>query len=249
MNNNLTPHYQKANNNLNAEGPHGRLALSIEAFLRALPGKNRSPATIKAYRTDLAFFAVWLIENNVTAVQPAAVTRADIEAYLSELAHQGLTGVTRARKLAAIREYFRFLENHGVISRSPAAGVDAPRREEKARVYLRPIEYQGLLSVAGGNARDFAILQVFLQTGVRVAELVTLRLGDVDFPGKLLTVRGKGMVERQIDLEKHTIEAVKNWLRSRPEGPYDRLFLNYRGEPISERSVRRVTDHENLPER
>src|SRR5215210_1930689 len=146
MENHLQTKYHQTNYIAGAGAVHDRLALSVEAFLCSLPGKNRSPATIKAYRTDLAFFAAWLIENNITAVQPGAVSRADIEAYLSELAHQGLSGVTRARKLAAIREYFRFLENHGVIARSPATAVDPPRRERRARKALSTPEYRQLLA-------------------------------------------------------------------------------------------------------
>ncbi|MGE0539184.1 MAG: tyrosine-type recombinase/integrase [Dehalococcoidia bacterium] len=241
MNNNLQIHNQRANFTLVVGQPATPLEVTIEAFLRSLPGKNRSAATVKAYRSDLGQFATWLTENNVIAVDPTRIRRADVEAYLSDLAHLGLSGVSRSRKLAAIREYFRFLEDHGTIARSPAAGVDGPRREQKTRSYLKPDEYRAVLSLAGSNARDYAILQVFLQTGLRVSELVHLRMVDLDLAGKVLTVRGgKGLSDREIDLEKHAIEAVKNWLRIRPPSLHEHLFLNYRGEPISERSVRRL---------
>ena len=224
-------------------GQTPELTMSVEAFLRSLPGKNRSPATIKAYRSDLAQFIAWLVENNVTVVHPAKVSRADVQAYLTELAHQGLTGVSRARKLAAIREYFRFLELHEVIPHSPASNIDGPRREQKTRTYLKPEEYSGLLSLAGANPRDYAILQVFLQTGVRVSELVHLTVADIDLAGHTLTVRGgKGMADRTIDLEKRATAALKTWLAHRPKSLHEELFLNYRGEPISERSIRRLVE-------
>lgn len=123
MRNNLRRYNQVRQQLVEVDGQTPELTMSVEAFLRSLIGKNGSPATIKAYRSDLAQFVGWLVENNVTAVHPTKVSRADIQAYLTELAHQGLTGVSRARKLAAIREYFRFLELHEVIARSPAAVV------------------------------------------------------------------------------------------------------------------------------
>jgi site-specific recombinase XerD len=170
--------------------PAADLTITVEAFLRALVGKNRSPQTLRAYRADLGQFLAWLADTNDVARHPGQITRADVEAYLTNLGHRGLTGVSRARKLAALRGYFTFLVNHEVIPRSPAAGVDAPRRERRSRPFLRPEEYNQLLSLAGAHPRDFAILQVFLQTGLRVSELVHLSLTDIDPPGRMLTVRG-----------------------------------------------------------
>lgn len=217
------------------------LALSAEAFLRSLVGKNRSAQTLRAYRSDLGQFLTWLAETNDVARHPGQITRADIEAYLTDLGHQGLSGVSRARKLAAIRGYFAFLVNHEVIPRSPAAGVDAPRRERRQRPYPRSEEYNQLLSLAGAKPRDYAMLQVFLQTGVRVSELVNLTLDDIDLAGRMLTVRGgKGMADREIELEKRACAALKTWLAARPRSFSDHLFLNYKGEPLSERSVRRL---------
>lgn len=150
------------------------------------------------------------------------------------------TGVSRARRLAAIREFFRFLESSDYISKNPAQWVETPKREKNTRVYLRPEEYRSMLSLAGGNPRDFAILQIFLQTGIRVSELCNLRLTDIDFQGRILKVAGKGMVEREIELERKGLEAIKNYLAIRPQTFEERLFLNYQGEPLSERGVRKL---------
>jgi site-specific recombinase XerD len=98
-----------------------------------------------------------------------------------------------------------------------------------------------MLSLAGGNPKDYAILQVFLQTGIRVSELISLRIDDVDLTsGALRVTSGKGMVAREIELEKRGIQAIRNWLANRPSSPYDQLFLNKDGEPISERGVRKI---------
>jgi site-specific recombinase XerD len=168
------------------------------------------------------------------------VGKVDVLEYLAALAKKGLTGVARARKVSAIREYFRFLEGVGLIQKSPTGGIDTPKREKHTRQYLRADEYTKMLSLAGGNPRDYAILQVFLQTGVRVSELAHLRLEDVDLIKPAITVRGKGSIEREIALEKRGVQALKNYLVVRPESLSDVLFLNYKGEPISERGIRKL---------
>ena len=106
------------------------------------------------------------------------------------------------------------------------------------RIFLRKCARWS--SLAGGNPRDYGILQVFLQTGIRVSELANLTVADVDFTKPAITVRGKGNTEREIALEKRGVQALKNYLAVRPENLSDILFLNYKGEPISERGIRKL---------
>jgi site-specific recombinase XerD len=178
--------------------------------------------------------------NNVSIHTPAEVQKIDVMEYLSALARKELTGIARARKMSAIREYFRFLEGIGVITKSPTTGIETPKREKNGRQVLRPDEYTKMLSLAGANPRDYAVLQVFLQTGIRVSELASLRITDIDFIKPSITVRGKGSVEREIALEKKGIHALKSYLAVRPESFSSRVFLNYQGEPISERGIRKL---------
>jgi site-specific recombinase XerD len=97
-----------------------------------------------------------------------------------------------------------------------------------------------MLSLAGANPRDYAILQVFLQTGIRVSELASLTTHDVDFVKPAIHVRGKGSIEREIALEKRGVQALKSYLAVRADSLSERLFLNYQGEPISERGIRKL---------
>src|SRR5712692_4848950 len=163
-------------NNTDTQGAAMTLEKALAAFENAMLGKNRSTATLRAYRTDILQFLAFLHENNVAITQVGDVGKVDVLEYLAALARKGLTGVARARKVSAIREYFRFLEGLGTIERSPAAGIDTPKREKHTRQYLRADEYTKMLSLAGGNPRDYAMLQVFLQTGVRVSELAHLTI-------------------------------------------------------------------------
>ncbi len=216
------------------------LEKGLALFLDTLSGKNRSSATIRAYKADVRQLIAYLHENSISIAYPKDVEKVDILEYLSYLAKRELTGVARARKLSAIREYFRFLEGVGYIQRSPTTGVDTPKRERNTRSYLRSDEYTKMLSLAGSNPRDYAILQVFLQTGIRVSELVALKIDDVDFIKPAIKVMGKGRVEREIELEKKGIQALKNYLAVRPNNIPNNLFLNYLGESISDRGVRKL---------
>src|SRR5256884_7195591 len=202
------------------------LEKGLATFLNALSGKNRSAATIRAYHTDIQQFLSYLHETNVSIQTPADVEKVDVVEYLSALAKRALTGIARARKMSALREYFRFLEGIGGITKSPTTGIETPKREKNGRQVLRSDEYTKILSLAGANARDYAILQVFLQTGIRVSELANLKIEDIDFIKPSITVRGKGSVEREIALEKKGIHALKSYLSVRPQSISTRVFLN-----------------------
>jgi site-specific recombinase XerD len=115
-----------------------------------------------------------------------------------------------------------------------------PLKERKQRVYLRPDEFTKMLAVAGGNPRDFAILQLFLQTGIRVSELVSLRLDDVDLAGRTIRINGKGMHQRESALEKKGTSALKSYLQVRPESFDAHLFLSYQDSGLSITAVKKL---------
>ena len=138
-----------------------------------------SQQTRIAYQTDLTQLFPWLLENDVTVSAPLPVSRGHILEYLACLAHQGRSGVSRARKLAASREYFKDLIAEELLSASPASPLALPKKERKSRVYLREDESMKCLNAAAGHNRDDAILPLFLQTGIRLAELAGLILSDL----------------------------------------------------------------------
>jgi integrase/recombinase XerC len=221
--------------------PTSPLLSYLEGFLRSLEGRNCSPATRRAYATDLAQLVSWLWTTFAPDILPAEIQRADLEDYLYTLARSGLTGMTRARKLAAIRAFFRHLKSHDVVSSSPAEDLEIPKKERKQQVWLHADEYAEMVNQAADNPRDRAILQVFLQTGVRISELCDLTLEDLDTTSKTLHVQhGKGMVARAIPLEKKVLTALATWLKLRPDVLDEHLFLNRYGEPISQRGVRKL---------
>src|ERR671933_1669781 len=102
------------------------LEQGLARFLDSLAGKNRSAATVRAYQTDILQFIAFLHDNNVSIHSPADVEKVDVVEYLSALAKRELTGIARARKMSALREYFRCLEGVGLISESPTIGIETP---------------------------------------------------------------------------------------------------------------------------
>ena len=189
---------------------------SLELFLRALQGQNYSPKTLRAYGDDLHQFLAWVEKNRVDLDIPTRFSRGDIEGFMQYLAAQRMTGVTRVRKLAAIRKFFAFLEENSILAANPAHTVKGARREEKEPNILYKEQYKALLYEASDNIRDYAIIQTFLQTGIRLSELANLRVDEVDFEHRILTVRqGKGKKDRQIPLVDDAVKALRNYLRYR----------------------------------
>ncbi len=213
------------------------LTTTLTRYLNSLQARNMSQHTITAYRTDVTQFFTWLIENDITVTAPQHISRPHIIDYLAYLAHQGRSGVTRARKLAAIRAYCTFLVEEHRLSASPAATIVMSKKERKSRVFLRVDEYMRLLHAAAGHSRDYAILQLFLQTGICVRELTRLLLTDVDLDGHTLLIHGKGNTQRTVSLEKKATQALCAYLTDRPRSIDQHLFLNYQGTGLSVRGV------------
>ena len=218
------------------------LDLALTDFLTSLRARNVSVLTAQAYQTDIRQFILWLQETTVLDLQVGTVSKTDIIEYLSYLADLGRSGITRARKLASIRELFKYLVSLELIPTSPASSVAMPKKERRTQTYLRPEEYAKLLSTAGSNPRDFAILQLFLQTGIRVSELVHLTFTDVDLINKMIKVSGKGSKERTIPLEKKAILALKNYLSVRQQSLNQQFFLNYTGMGLSRRGAEKIIE-------
>lgn len=212
---------------------------SLELFERGLVGANNSEKTIRAYTDDIKQFIEWLKGVRVDWDSPQRFTRIDIVEFLSTLSSRGFSGVTRVRKLAALRKFFTFMKDNNFIAGNPVNTVKSPVKEEKDPPILYKNEYKALLFEASGDPRDYAILQTFLQTGLRVSELVNLKLEDIDLTNKLLIVRqGKGKKDRTIPLEDQALNAISKYLEIRDKNNGEFLFLAKNGTSLDVRSVR-----------
>ena len=222
---------------------------TLEEFAATLAVRNVSRNTILAYLSDLNQFLLFLTESDALVQGPKDITRQHVIDFLYHLTQEKRTGVTRARKLASIREYFKFLQESGQIPINLTDNIPAPQREKKIRQYLRSEEYARMLNVAAESRepRDYAILQLLLQTGLRVSELVSLDTGDVDYGSKTLIVRlGKGNKDRVIPLETKGINALKSYLanseyqdrRARTQDCH--VFLSRDGKGLTTRSIMKL---------
>jgi site-specific recombinase XerC len=162
--------------------------------------------------------------------------------YLAERGVSGLSGLSRARNLAAIKEYFRYLVDAGTLTSSPVEGIIPPKREKRGRNYLSQAAYTRLLQLAAGTPRDYAILQVFLQTGIRVSELACLTIDDVDLDRSKIRVTSKGMADRDIPLNKKATAALRIWLSARRTIEHRLLFTNRFDQPLGVRSTQKLVE-------
>ena len=225
----------------------------VDGFLRSLTGV--APATVRAYGGDVAGFTDWAERAGVEG--PAGVDRLLLRRYLAYLATRRYARRTVARKAAALRRYFKWLHRTGVIPADPAVRLSAPAGEGRLPHVLTRSELATLLddppAAVDGDSdalrlRDDAVLELLYGSGLRVAELSGLGLGDVDTAARRATVWGKGSKQRQVPVSEAAAEAVDGWReRGRPilaEGrpPCEALFLNTRGRRLGPRDVRRILD-------
>jgi site-specific recombinase XerD len=213
---------------------------SIDLYRQTLQGKNYSTQSIKAYIGDLEQFVEWLKKRKVDWDIPYRIQRIDVVEFINYLAAQKASGETRKRKLASIRGFLKFCKDSQIIFGNPADTIEGPIQEERDPAILLKTEYKALLQVAGESVRDFAIVMVFLQSGLRVSELVNLKLRDVDFESRQITVRqGKGRKDRVVPLVGQAMEALKAYLAVREvSAEYDNVFLARNKTSMDPRTVR-----------
>jgi site-specific recombinase XerD len=216
-----------------------------DIFLKALAGNNFSTQSIRAYNADLTQFIEFLQSIRVDWNNPLKITRIDIVEFMNKLAGLKRTGTTRARKLASLRHFLKFLKENDVIAGNPAETVTRARKEEKDPTVLFKNEYKALLFEAQENSRDYAILMTFLKSGIRESELAALSLEDVDFLHNELTVReGKGKKERKIPLMPELKRALGRYIadRDRQANILDEetLFLARNGTSLNPSSIRKL---------
>ena len=233
---------------------------------------NKSPNTIKEYNYDLNRFLKYLMyhlrlttEKNLDDIDIHSmtletmnkVTLDDIHAYLFYLTNTfDSKPATRARKAASIRVFFKYLAQKGMISQNPAMNLESPKLGKRMPKYLSLDDSKKLLEVANNtndrnNERDFAIITLFLNCGIRLSELVGINIKDIVFSEDKLNVIGKGNKERTIYLNKACVNAINSYLAVRPKtgiksGSEDALFLSERLERISRRTVQYIVKQELL---
>ena len=208
-----------------------------------------SPNTLAAYRNDLSQFVEFLGRYDTSLDENGSWTNVDSDAvasYVLELHARGYSDTTRARKVASTKSLFNLLLDEGVIDKDPTENVSSPRVGRSLPEALTLDEIDSLLSVPNcatpESYRDRAMLEVLYASGIRVTELVSLDLDDVDLDQHFIRCMGKGSKERLIPIYHHAVEAVDEYLHEgRPsiEGPKSKqaMFLNRRGDRLTRQGM------------
>lgn len=213
---------------------------TIKLYVRYLRlERNLSPNTIEAYRNDLAHLEAFMMRNNLKLEN---VTLEQLHTFAASLHEYGITPRSQARVLSGVRSFFRFLVLDGVVESDPTELLEWPSLPEHLPVVLTleeidRIEYSIDLSKAEG-ARNRAIIEVLFSCGLRVSELVNMKLSDLYLEDRVLLVRGKGNKERLVPVSNKAIADLKRWFFDRnlmkiKPGEDDYVFLNRRGAHLT----------------
>ena len=208
-----------------------------------MPSRNWAARTRVDYAIDITDVIGFLGERGQT--RPVEVSLNDLEAYLAELDHRGYAGTSRRRKTYAIKSFFSFLEQYGYVDKDAATRLIPPKVEEREPRVLSEREYQALLRACSHEVRDAAVIELLLQTGIRLSELAKLTLDDVELPARIsrdpvntgrVHVTGKGGKTRGIPLNYKACRALRAWLKTRPQVDHGQLFVTKFLTPMSPRA-------------
>lgn len=213
---------------------------TIKLYVRYLRlERNLSPNTIEAYRNDLAHLEAFMMRNNLNLEN---VTLEQLHTFAASLHEYGITPRSQARVLSGVRSFFRFLVLDGVVESDPTELLEWPSLPEHLPVVLTLEEIDRIedsidLSKAEG-ARNRAIIEVLFSCGLRVSELVNMKLSDLYLEDRVLLVRGKGNKERLVPVSNKAISDLKRWFFDRnlmkiKPGEDDYVFLNRRGAHLT----------------
>lgn len=227
------------------------VSAEIELFTRYLKvEKNASPHTVKQYVADINEFVAFMGQHQITTF--VAVSYLHGRSFLAHLGKKGLSRRSIARKLSSLRSFYRFLMRESRLEQNPFQLVSTPKVEKKLPGFMYPQEIQAFFELPDTTTplgqRDRLIFELLYASGVRVTELVTMPINAINLSAGIALVFGKGAKERYVPLGSYACDALRQYLdygRNRlVAGKQDSgiLLLNYRGEPLSDRSVRRVVD-------
>lgn len=232
---------------------------------------NKSPNTIKEYNYDLVNFLKFTKQHlnltketdfqliditDITIEDIKKLKLNDLHSYLAYLKDfHNAKPATRARKAACLKTFFNYLTvKTNQLEINPAQNLESPKLDKRIPKYLSLDESRDLLNIVHNednrnNERDYAIITIFLNCGIRLAELVNINISDINFNDNKLNVIGKGNKERTIYLNKACIKAIEDYIKIRPRDAVkndsrDALFLSERRERISRRTVQYVVKRE-----
>ena len=209
----------------------------VERFVKYLTSQGKSSFTIVAYKKDLEQFLGYLTSIDVQDARE--VKKENIEGFINKLIADSYTKKSASRKLNSIRTFFRYLKNEGVIEQNPSLDVSHPKYISSPPRIFTKLEYRALRDFAKEDERTYALVEILLQTGIKIGELANLRLSDVKTDGLYIRPYGK-TPGRDLPLNNAVKKAADDYLKARPQSKEDHLFITRTGHPLLIRNIRQI---------
>ena len=208
----------------------------INQYINHLSKSGKSQNTAIAYKKDLEQFAGYLASLEKTDIRE--LKKEDIEGFIKKILSDNYTKKSASRKLNSIRSFFRYLKNEGVINQNPALEVSHPKYTQQPPRVLTKLEYRALRDFAKNNPRIYAMIEILLQTGIKISELANLKIDDIK--DNYLVVK-TGNQYREVPLNKSAKKAIDAYLKTKnsPKSN-DYLFTTKTNKPMIVRNIRQI---------
>lgn len=210
----------------------------LEKFIESLKEQDKSKFTIIAYKKDLEQFFGFLSSKDISDIRD--VKKPDIEGFINKLLSEKFTKKSASRKLNSIRTFFRFLKNNSVVDQNPSLDVSHPKYNQSVPRVFSKLEYRAIRDVAKEDPRTYAIVEILLQTGIRIGELTNLRIEDIKKEVVYVRPYGKSP-QREVPLNRAVKKAIEEYVKTRGNGNLeDYLFITRTGKPLLIRNIRQI---------
>jgi site-specific recombinase XerD len=207
----------------------------LPKFIESLKTKKRSPATILAYRSDLEQLVDFLVKRQ--RVLPEQVRPDDLDSFRDTLLNDKYTPKSVSRKLNAVKTFFRWMISENIITSDVSASVAHPKIENVLPKFLTQMEYRALRDVVRQDTRIAAIIELILQTGLRISEVANLKIANVS-KDSLKVEAYATQPERNVPVNKPASEVLNAYIAIRPKPESPNVFISKNGKPLAVRNIR-----------
>lgn len=216
----------------------------IDRFISELKNQNKSAFTVVAYKKDLEQFVGYLSSKDLNDIRD--VKKEEISGFINKLVSENYSKKSASRKLNSIRTFFRYLKNEKIIDQNPSLDVAHPKYIQAPPRIFSKLEYRAIRDVAKENLRTYAMVEILLQTGIRIGELTNIRGGDVKSETLYIKPYGK-TPSREVPLNAAVKKAIEDYQKIKTPGEKQELgeneqflFTTRTGKPLLVRNVRQI---------